>query len=126
MIVYKVSDESFLTHKVSKLYARIKCFSDLCTNTDTGSIFFFFEVIHDILVGPLFHGGSVMWAHASTETEKHQTIKIIYFCNGPDRRAGIVSNCLLFDTDSRGQTSNFFYLCLLRHTSDKHTSIGRE
>lgn len=67
-----------------------------------------------------------MRTDSDTESEEEETIKIVYFCDSPDGRTGIVSDSFLFDTDSGGESSDFLYFCFLRHAADKHTRIGRE
>lgn len=126
MIVDEISHESFLPYKLSEIERGFKFLSNLRTNTNSCSCFLFSEILHDILMCALGHRSTVMRTDSDTECEEEETIKIIYFCNSSNGRAGIVGNSFLFDTNSGGESSDFLYFCFLRHTADKHTSIGRE
>lgn len=54
-----------------------------------------------------------MRTDSDTESEEEETIKIVYFCDSPDGRTGIVSDSFLFNTDSGGESSDFLYFCFL-------------
>lgn len=126
MIVDEISHESFLPYKFSEIERGFKFLSNLRTDTNSCSRLLFSEIVHNILVCALGHRSTIVWTDPDTECEEEKAIKIVYFCYSPYSRARIVGNSFLFDTDSRGQSSDFLYLCFLRHTTDKHTRIGRE
>lgn len=84
MVVHQISDESFLTDEISELETGFKCFSDLRTDTNTGTVLLFLEVIHDILMGLFYHRCIVMRTHTGSETEEEKTVKIVNFSNSSD------------------------------------------
>lgn len=126
MIIDEIADKAFLTDKVAQSFSCLKCPTNLCTDTDTSPIWLLSEIGHHIFVRLFFHRSAVMGTYPLSQTQEEETIKIINLRDRPDGRPGIVCDSFLLDADSRCQSSDFFYFCLLAHAADKHTGVGRE